>query len=74
MLTVTAINLTDEDTEEQISLFAADTNAHIRGEKIERTMDQVRQKFGSASIGFAAVLDNDIGAYVRDYNNEEKEE
>lgn len=74
MLTVTAINLTDEDTEEQISLFAADTRAHIRGEKIERTMDQVREKFGSASIGFAAVLDNDIGAFVRDYNREDSDD
>jgi DNA polymerase-4 len=74
MLTVTAINLTDEDTEEQISLFAADTRAHIRGEKIERTMDQVREKFGSSSIGFAAVLDNDIGAYVRDYNREDSDD
>ena len=71
MLTVTAINLTDEDTEEQISIFTADAATHMRGEKIERTMDQVREKFGSSSIGFAAVLDNDIGAYVRDYNSEE---
>ena len=71
MLTITGINLTDEDIDEQISLFAADTHAHIRGEKIERTMDQVREKFGSAAIGFAAVLDNDIGAYVRDYGDED---
>ena len=74
MLTVTAINLTGEDTDEQLSLFAADAKAHQRGEKIERTMDQVRKKFGSAAIGFAAVLDNDIGAYVRDYSDEKKEE
>lgn len=73
MLTVTGINLTDESTEEQISLFASDTHAHIRGEKIERTMDQVREKFGNAAIGFAAVLDNDIGAYVRDYSKEKEE-
>ena len=55
-------------------MFAADTKAHIRGEKIERTMDQVREKFGSSAIGFAAVLDNDIGAYVRDYSNEDSDE
>lgn len=73
MLTVTAINLSNEDVDEQISIFASNNYAHARGEKIERTMDQVRKKFGSSSIGFAAVLDNDIGAYVRDYDKEEEE-
>jgi len=37
-------------------------------------MDHVRKKYGSASIGFAAVLDNDIGASVRDYGDMEEDE
>ncbi len=73
LITITAINLTDETADEQMSIFTADNEAHIRGEKIERTMDEVRKKYGSSSIGFAAVLDNDIGAYVRDYDDSENQ-
>ena len=73
MLTITGINLTDESFDEQLSLFGESGESRRKGEQIERTMDQVRKKYGSSSIGFAAVLDNDIGAYVRDYGEEEKE-
>ena len=73
MLTITGINLTDENFYEQLSLFGEGSESRQKGEQIERTMDQVRKKYGSSSIGFAAVLDNDIGAYVRDYGEEEKE-
>ena len=32
---------------------------------MERTMDEVRKKYGTSAIGFGAVLQNDIGAAVR---------
>ena len=70
MLTITGINLTDEFFDEQLSLFGVSSDRQ-KGEQIERTMDEVRKKYGSSSIGFAAVLDNDIGAYVRGYAEEE---
>ena len=66
MLTITAINLCDEMTEEQISLFASDNQSHEQGEKIERTMDSIRSKFGSAAITFGGVLGNDLGISIHD--------
>ena len=74
MLTITGINLTDENFYEQLSLFGEGSESRQKGEQIERTMDQVRKKYGSSSIGFAAVLDNDIGAYVRSYAEEDEKE
>ncbi len=71
MLTITGINLTDEIFDEQLSLFGVSSDDRQKSEQIERTMDEVRKKYGSSSIGFAAVLDNDIGAYVRGYAEEE---
>ncbi len=71
MLTITGINLCDETVEEQISLFATDNRSHQQGEKIERTMDDIRSKFGSAAITFGGVLGNDLGIDVHDTDEEE---
>lgn len=62
LLTITAINLTDETADEQLSLFdsAADGGREKR-ESIERTMDDIRKKFGDSSITFGQVIDNDLG-------------
>ena len=73
MLTITGINLTDEFFNEQLSLFEGDSISRKKGEQIERTMDEVRRKYGNSSIGFATVIDNDIGAFVRGYTEEESE-
>ena len=73
MLTITGINLTDEFFNEQLSLFEGDGIRRKKGEQIERTMDEVRRKYGNSSIGFATVIDNDIGAFVRGYTEEESE-
>lgn len=76
LLTVTAINLSDEEAEiqEQLSLFdiideekSSDFVRKNRAERqkeqesVERTMDEIRKRFGNKSIGFAQLLDNDIG-------------
>ncbi len=61
LLTLTAINLTDETAEEQLSLFDAPAETRQKGESIERTMDDIRKKFGDSSITFGQILDNDIG-------------
>ena len=73
MLTITGINLTDEFFNEQLSLFEGDGISRKKGEQIERAMDEVRRKYGNSSIGFATVIDNDIGAFVRGYTEEESE-
>ena len=71
MLTITGINLCDETVEEQISLFAGDNHSHQQGEKIERAMDDIRSRFGSAAITFGGVLGNDLGIDIHDTDEEE---
>ena len=73
MLTVTGINLAGADEDEQLSLFAdtadgekisllSDASAsHEKNESVERTMDEIRKKFGDSSIKFGRVIGNDIG-------------
>jgi len=61
LLTLTAINLTDETCDEQISLFDAPRVDREKSESIERTMDDIRRKFGTGAITFGQVLDNDLG-------------
>lgn len=61
MLTVTAINLCDENQSQQLSLFSDENVMVEKGERIERTMDDIREKFGSGAINFGSVINNDIG-------------
>lgn len=56
MLTVTAINLCDENQAQQLSLFASENVRSDKGEKMERAMDDIREKFGSAAISFGGAL------------------
>ena len=61
MLTVTAINLCDENQSQQLSLFSDENIMVEKVEKVERTMDNIREKFGSGAINFGSVINNDIG-------------
>ena len=61
MLTVTGINLADTDEDEQLSLFTEESESHEKSESVERTMDEIRKKFGNSSIKFGRVIGNDIG-------------
>ncbi len=65
LLTVTAISLCEETAEEQLNFLAGDAEARERAERMEQAMDEVRKKYGTAAIGFGAVMQNDIGAAVR---------
>jgi DNA polymerase-4 len=60
LLTVTAINLTDEDNGGQLSLFddAPDT---ARQEALERSLDKLRRRYGKAVVIPASELKNDLG-------------
>ncbi len=68
LITITGINLVGEDSEEQLSLFAEDHNRQEKGLQIAHTMDEVRRKYGTGAIGYAAVIGNDIGVSVRGEN------
>lgn len=61
MLTVTAINLCPEDQAQQLSLFSRENVQAETGEKMERAMDDIREKFGRDAITFGRILKNDIG-------------
>ena len=61
MLTVTGINLADTNEDEQLSLFTEESESHKKSESVERTMDEIRKKFGNSSIKFGRVIGNDIG-------------
>ncbi|MDO4485685.1 MAG: DNA polymerase IV [Bacillota bacterium] len=61
MLTITAINLCDENQAQQLSLFSDENVLAEKGEKVERAMDDIRKKFGTDAIKFGSVIDNDIG-------------
>jgi len=61
LLTVTAINLTDESESEQLSIFADVSSSREKNESVERTMDEIRRKFGDSSINYGQVINNDIG-------------
>ena len=70
LLTITGINLVDEDEAEQLSLFDMDNKNRETGEKLERTMDLIRAKYGGSSITFGRIIGNDIGLDLEDIKNE----
>ncbi len=61
MLTVTAMNLTDEDIPAQTEMLKAPPKPDEKRARLERAMDAIRQKHGSGSLLSAHVLSNDIG-------------
>jgi len=61
LITVTAINLCDENQAQQLSLFADENINTDKEERAERAMDDIREKFGNGAISFGSVIKNDIG-------------
>ncbi len=59
-LTVTAINLVDENNMGQISFLEPLENTE-KQENIERAMDEIRLKYGKGSIKLANTVDTDLG-------------
>jgi len=62
LLTVTAINLTDESDGGQISLFD-DPAADDKQEALERSLDALKRKYGKSVVKPAAILKNDLGIW-----------
>ena len=61
-ITVTGADLVGEDGSGQLSLFAdVHDNRREKTEKIERTMDIIRNRFGKAAISSGAAVKNDLG-------------
>ncbi|MCI8631384.1 MAG: DNA polymerase IV [Firmicutes bacterium] len=73
LLTVTAINLFDEDEAEQISLFGGDQRTRDSGEKLAHAMDSIREKFGDKAIIFGGIINNDMGIDMTETKNDDDE-
>ena len=75
LITVTAISLCPEDSAEQLSLFAVESRGREKQEKVERTLDSIRAKYGGNAITFGGIVKNDIGIelYEEEEVNNEKE-
>ena len=74
MLTVTAQQLTDMPFATQTSLFGGEQRADPRREKLETSIDAIREKYGRTSILQAGELHNDIGVDGRANPEEEENE
>ncbi len=64
MITITGTNLVDaKEAGEQLTFFSGTQRLYKREkqEKLETTIDAVREKFGRRSIGAAGILKNDLG-------------
>lgn len=66
LLTITGINLADENEAEQLSIFATDNRDRGKAEAIERTLDTIRKKYGGNAITFGGIINNDIGIDLYD--------
>ncbi len=61
MITLTAQNLTDMPLSTQITFFDNEEKMDEKREKLERSIDKIRNKFGKAAILEAGALRNDLG-------------
>lgn len=66
MITITAINLIDENESEQMNFFTEKKELQEKNEAIERTMDRIRNKYGRSAITMGRVLNNDIGIEIHE--------
>lgn len=62
MLTITGMNLVAENESEQISFFGEEEDKkREKIEKIEKTVDSIRSRYGKGSISFGSNTNSDIG-------------
>ncbi len=61
MLTVTAMALSDTPSAAQLQFFSDNKNTNKKREQLEKSIDNIKNRYGKTSIMEAAVLHNDIG-------------
>jgi DNA polymerase-4 len=65
-ITITGADLVAENGSGQLSLFAdAHGSRREKAEKIERSMDNIRGRFGKSAISSAATVGNDLGIRIQ---------
>ncbi|HHX77053.1 MAG TPA: DNA polymerase IV, partial [Firmicutes bacterium] len=71
MLNITGLNLVAESQPEQASLFfEEDEEKREKIEKIETTLDYIRERYGKKSISFGSNLFNDLGLSASETDKE----
>ena len=73
MLTVTAQNLTELPFAQQTSFFEEVAGIDKKRQKLEQSLDKIREKYGHGMITEANILHNSIGI-VEEFNPEENED
>lgn len=71
MLSVTATHLTEMAVPVQNSLFDCDNSTNEKREKLEKSIDKIRNKYGKNSIFEGNILHNTIGIDTSPKDNEE---
>lgn len=73
LITITGINLVDENESEQLSFFTKDIEFREKSTNLDKTMDAIRSKFGGQAITFGGILKNDLGIDLVDENDERED-
>ena len=61
LLSITGINLCDEDEEVQLSMFDTKKETDEKAGRIDAAVDKIREKYGKKAITFGSIINNDIG-------------
>ena len=74
MLTITATGILpeDESDNEQLTFFDDESISKVneKQEKLEVTVDSIRDKFGKGSISFGKNVKNDLGIDIKESDRE----
>lgn len=70
MISITGANLVTELEPEQISLFEGENIFREKIRKVEKTLDVIREKYGTGSVKFGSVIGNDLG--IDDFEEDER--
>lgn len=74
MLTVTALSITEEPFAVQQSFFEDAPKPDAKREKLEKSLDAIRSKYGQGAIGAGSILKNDMGLGSLEIRPEEEQE
>lgn len=74
LLTITGINLVDENEQEQLSFFHEKEENRKKEEALDRTMDAIRHKFGGQSVTFGGMINNDLGLDIHEHKDSDESE
>lgn len=73
LITVSGINLVEENEAEQLSFFNNDLEYRKANTNLDKTMDAIRSKFGGEAVTFGSILKNDLGIELVDKKQERED-